>query len=180
MEPTATTDETTVLQQLSALWPTLTAKQRQLLSEHIVIRTYEKHEIIHMEEDNASQLYYLLDGKVKIYKEGVGGRSQIVRMAKPQGFFGYRAGFADDVYSTSASAFETTTLGIIPVSVMKDIIKENNDVAVYFLRQLAILLRHADEQTVNLTQKHIRGRLAESLLHLKEQYGTDVNTAVRT
>lgn len=31
----------------------------------------------------------------------------------------------------------------------------------------------SDERTVNLTQKHIRGRLAESLLFLKETYGLE-------
>ena len=32
----------------------------------------------------------LLNGKVKIYKDGVGGRSQIIRMIKPTEYFGYR------------------------------------------------------------------------------------------
>lgn len=54
-----------------------------------------------------------------------------------------------------------------------EIIHENNDVAIYFIKQLANLLGHADEQTVNLTQKHIRGRLAEALLRLKSKYGTE-------
>ena len=31
----------------------------------------------------------------------------------------------------------------------------------------------ADERTVNLTQKHIRGRLAESLLFLRDSYGLE-------
>ena len=36
----------------------------------------------------------------------------------------------------------------------------------FFIKQLSIDLGIADERTVNLTQKHIRGRLAESLLFL--------------
>ena len=31
----------------------------------------------------------------------------------------------------------------------------------------------SDERTVNLTQKHIRGRLAESLLFLRDSYGLE-------
>ena len=34
-------------------------------------------------------------------------------------------------------------------------------------------LAFSELQTVNLTQKHIRGRLAESLLTLKNKYGVD-------
>ena len=132
---------------------------------------FKKNEYIYYEDDIPEYLFCLAKGKVKIFKEGIGGRSQIVRMVKPEGFFGYRAGFAGDQYSTSASAFEAVTICQIPLPIIKKIIQENNDVAIYFIKQLASLLRHADEQTVNLTQKHIRGRLAEALLRLKEKYG---------
>ena len=43
----------------------------------------------------------------------------------------------------------------------------------FFIRQLSIDLGISDERTVNLTQKHIRGRLAESLLFLKDTYGVE-------
>ena len=47
----------------------------------------------------------------------------------------------------------------------------------FFIKQLAIDLGIADERTVNLTQKHIRGRLAESLIFLKETYGLEEDGA---
>jgi CRP-like cAMP-binding protein len=43
----------------------------------------------------------------------------------------------------------------------------------FFIRQLSKDLGVSDERTVNLTQKHIRGRLAESLLFLKDAYGLE-------
>ena len=89
-------------------------------------------------------LMCLLSGKVKIYKEGVGGRSQIIRVLKTKEYFAYRAFFAEGNFVTAASAF-----------------------------QLSIDLGISDERTVNLTQKHIRGRLAESLLFLKDTYGVE-------
>ena len=48
----------------------------------------------------------LAEGKVKIFKEGVGGREQIVRMAKPIGFIGYRALFAEENHTATAVAIE--------------------------------------------------------------------------
>lgn len=41
------------------------------------------------------------------------------------------------------------------------VVSQNNDLAMFFIRQLSVDLGIADERTVNLTQKHIRGRLAE-------------------
>lgn len=162
-----------VIQAIKELWGLLNEEQRSLLIDNVSMKRFKKNEYIYYEDDIPEYLFCLAKGKVKIFKEGIGGRPQIVRMVKPEGFFGYRAGFAGDQYSTSASAFEAVTICQIPLPIIKRIIRENNDVAIYFIKQLANLLRHADEQTVNLTQKHIRGRLAEALLRLKEKYGIE-------
>ena len=53
------------------------------------------------------------------------------------------------------------------------LVQENNELALFFIKQLSIDLGISDERTVNLTQKHIRGRLAESLLFLKDSYGLE-------
>ncbi|MBO6144757.1 MAG: Crp/Fnr family transcriptional regulator [Prevotella sp.] len=175
MLPGKEIDTFRIAQSMTELWLPLTDEQRQLLVDNISVRRYQKNEIIYHENDEPEYLFCLLKGKVKIYKEGVGGRQQIVRMARLKGFFGYRAGFAGGRYITEASAFESTTLCLIPLPVLKHIIRENQLVAIYFLKQLANLLGNADEHTVNLTQKHLRGRLAEALLQLKESYGTEDN-----
>ena len=115
----------------------------------------------------------LLSGKVKIYKEGVGGRSQIIRVLKTKEYFAYRAYFAEGNFVTAASAFEPCTICLIPMPAIMKLVKANAELALFFIRQLSIDLGISDERTVNLTQKHIRGRLAESLLFLKETYGLE-------
>ena len=167
------TEKEQITQAIKELWELLTEDQRLFMLEYASLGKFKKNELIYHEGDTPEFLFCLSKGKVKIFKEGIGGRPQIVRMAKPEGFFGYRAGFAGDRYSTSASAFETASVCKIPLPVIMRILHENNKVAIYFIQQLANLLGHADEQTVNLTQKHIRGRLAEALLRLKNQYGTE-------
>ena len=157
---------------ISELWELFTEEQRNLLMEHASLEKYKKNEYIYHEGDSSEFLFCIVKGKVKIFKEGVGGRPQIVRMAKPKGFFGYRAGFVGDCYSCSSSAFEDTLVCLIPMPVIKGIIRENNEVAIYFIKQLAGMLGLSVEHTINLTQKHIRGRLAEALLRLKNKYGT--------
>ena len=94
-------------------------------------------------------------------------------MIKPVEYFGYRAYFAKEDYVTAAAAFETSLICLIPMSAITTFVTQNNDLAMFFIKQLSIDLGIADERTVNLTQKHIRGRLAESLLFLKESYGLE-------
>ena len=81
--------------------------------------------------------------------------------------------FSGEDYITAAAAFEPSVICQIPMDVITTLVTQNNGLAMFFIKQLSKDLGVADERTVNLTQKHIRGRLAESLLFLKESYGLE-------
>lgn len=158
---------------ISDLWTPLTLEQRERLAGSFTLQTYKKNEIVHSEDETPTHLYCLLKGKVKVFREGVGGRSQIVRMIKPVEYFGFRAFFANETYVNAAAAVESSVVCLIPLSLIDELVKENIRLACFFIRNLSASLGVADRRTVNLTQKHIRGRLAESLLFLKESYGLE-------
>lgn len=164
-----------IKQTLSDVWELLTEEEQLSLLNLIKIRRYQKNEVIYHEGDEPTCLFCIAKGMVKIYKEGVGGRQQIMRMVKPREFFGYRASFVGQHYITEAGAFEETILLRIPLPVAKKIITQNNAISIYFLKELAYYLGTAGETTVSLTQKHVRGRLAEALLRLKDNFGTTEN-----
>ena len=165
--------EIEIAESIAELWYPLTDEQRKYLAQHFTIQKYKKNETIYCEGETPTHLMCLLNGKVKIYKDGVGGRSQIIRMIKPVEYFGYRASFAKENFVTAAAAFEPSTICLIPMTAINELLSQNNELAMFFIRQLSIDLGIADERTVNLTQKHIRGRLAESLIFLKESYGVE-------
>ncbi|MCF0196547.1 MAG: Crp/Fnr family transcriptional regulator [Bacteroidaceae bacterium] len=162
-----------VLSQLPELTNTLTPEETEIFSDNMTVRTYKKNEIIYHEDEVPTQLFCLLKGKVKIYKDGVGGRSQIVRVMHPVEMFGYRAAFSGSSFITAAAAFEPCTIACVPLSIIKVLIGRNAQFAWVFIRQLATILGISDERTVSLTQKHIRGRLAESILFMKKTYGVE-------
>ena len=162
-----------ISENISEMWYPLNDEQREYLVQNFTIQKYKKNETIYCEGETPTHLMCLLNGKVKIYKDGVGGRSQIIRMIKPVEYFGYRAFFAKENFVTAASAFEPSTICMIPMTAIMKLLSENNKLAMFFIRQLSVDLGIADERTVNLTQKHIRGRLAESLLFLKDSYGLE-------
>ena len=158
---------------IADMWQPLNEEQREYLANHFTLQNYKKNEIIHCEGETPTHLMCLLSGKVKVYKDGVGGRSQIIRMIKPVEYFGYRAYFSGQDYVTAAAAFEPSTICLIPMTAIVTLLKQNNELALFFIKLLSNDLGMADERTVSLTQKHIRGRLAESLIFLKESYGLE-------
>lgn len=163
---------------LSDVWRLLNETEREVLRKSATIQHFRKNQQIYCEGDDPVDMMCLLKGKVKIFKEGVGGRSQIIRMIKPIQYFAYRAYFAQEKYLTGASAFEHSTVCLIPMNVVVDLIVHNSQLALYFIKQLSIDLGIADERTVNLTQKHIRGRLAESLVFLVDSYGLSEDSTI--
>ena len=162
-----------VLPKLAAITDLLTEQEKETLLQQSNIQLYRKNEVIYSEGEVPHYLFCLISGKVKIYKEGVGGRAQIVRVVKPVEYFGYRAAFAGEDYVTSAAAVEPTTIVRCPVKTVAALLQQNARLGWFFIQRLSANLGQADERTVSLTQKHIRGRLAESLLFLKQNYGVE-------
>lgn len=158
---------------MSELWNVLTAEEKRIVTDNFTIHPYKKNQIIYAERDEPEYLWCLLKGKVKMYKSGIGERVQILRLYRPIQMFGYRAYFAEEPYVSSCAAFEASVIGCIPMKVVHNLILGNNGVAMFFIRELSKNLGGSDTKLVNLTQKHIRGRLAESLLLLADNYGMD-------
>ncbi|SHE54985.1 Crp/Fnr family transcriptional regulator [Dysgonomonas macrotermitis] len=162
---------------IPGIWTLLNEKEKEIVKETAKIVNFKKNEIIYCEEEIPKDLMCLLKGKVKIFKNGVGGRSQIIRMVRPVQNFGYRAYFANEPYVTNASAFEASTICLIPMDIIEKLVLQNSKLAMFFIIELSTDLGIADERVVSLTQKHIRGRLAESLVFLLENYGLEEDGA---
>jgi len=116
-------------------------------------------------------VFCLAQGKAKIFKEGIGGRDQIIRMVKPQGLMGYSASIRNGLYYSSAVAIEDSVVCIFENAPFMMLLKGNADLAVMMMKMMAVELNFSNDRTVSLTQKHIRGRLAESLIVLRDTYG---------
>jgi CRP/FNR family transcriptional regulator, polysaccharide utilization system transcription regulator len=149
----------------------LPEKEKEILAENYVSRSFRKGEVIFHEGEKPAGMYCLASGKVKVTMEGVGGRDQIIRMISPQGLFGYNAVFADGTYNATAVALEESVVCIFNNKTFINLVKDNAELSFKLLKMMAVNTTFLNERTVSLTQKHIRGRLAESLLVLKDTYG---------
>ena len=153
----------------------LSDEEKRMLKEEAVCRSYKKSETIFREGDTPAGLICLSTGKVKVFKEGVGGREQIVRLAKPTGFIGYRALFAEEKHTATAVAIEDSVICVMNKEHVFNLLRSNSNFSLSIIKAFASELGFSINRTVTLTQKHIRGRLAESLIFLKDTYGFEPN-----
>ena len=106
---------------IQSLTDLLTDKQLSELKRNISIHKYQKNELIYNEGDVPANLLCLLSGKLKVYKNGVGGRTQIIRVIKPVQYLGYRAYFANlvCVACPESRAFASTCMRASMSSMMR-------------------------------------------------------------
>ncbi|MCU0379363.1 MAG: Crp/Fnr family transcriptional regulator [Bacteroidales bacterium] len=149
----------------------LPEKDKEFLIQDNACSLLKKGEIVFHEGDKPSGLYCLALGKVKIFKEGVGGRDQIIRMVRPQGLMGYAPLVAGTLHAASAVTLEESAVCIFDRNNFIKLLRRNPDLAMKMMHLMALDLTFSNERTVSLTQKHIRGRLAESLIVLRDTYG---------
>lgn len=165
------------IEEIITFWDVLTTDERTYIRNSHTIHQFKKNEVIQREGEMPTHLMILASGKVKVYKTGNNNRQQIVRMLKQGEHFGFRAIIANEPNSTSVIAFEACTVVALSAESFISILRHNNDFCYRFLEELASDLAESDMRTVNLTQKHIRGRLAEALLSLKDNYGMEEDGA---
>ncbi len=152
----------------------LTIEDQKLLLRNSNICSHLPGSIIYTEGDIPEELMFLNSGKVKIFKNGVDGRKQTMRLIKEGWFFGYRALLAEDeYYKSSAASFENSQIISISKDVITDLIFRNHKLSNLFIHILASNLAKSNDHTVVLTQKHLRGRLASAILILEETYGVE-------
>ncbi len=172
--------EKVVSEDLSEIWTILDNEEKRRIVDAFVVHHFKKNQMIYAEGEEPEYLWCLLQGKVKKFKDGIGGRGQILRLIRSVQYFGYRAYFAKEPYNSSAAAFEPSVVGTLPMTLVEDMINHNSKLAWFFIHELSRNLGGSDTKIVNLTQKHIRGRLAEALIVLRDHYGfEDDNMTLR-
>lgn len=149
----------------------LTSDEMSVLKANSSISGFRKNDYIFREGDAPEGMQYLKAGKVKMIKEGISGREQIIRMFTENGLISYRSLLAGEPHNGTAIAIEDSEIVTIPPSILYNVLLKNSNFALALLKDLALELGHSNNRTISLTQKHIRGRLAESILFLKEKYG---------
>ncbi len=143
------------------------------LSQHKTCIRYKKGQTLFYEGTRPMGLFCINSGKVKVYKISSEGKEQILKLAKPGDFLGYRALISEEFYNSSATVIEEGAMCYIPKSDFLEILHKNPA----FFRKMAKRVAHElglmEQKLVTIAQKSVRERLAATLIMLKETYGME-------
>jgi CRP/FNR family transcriptional regulator len=157
----------------SSVFSDLLTADLQVVSSNKSCRHYAKGEMIFYAGDQPSGLFCIHRGIVKLYKVGRDGREQILRLAHEGDIIGYQSLLSGNRYSKYAVPIADALICHIPKSTFFSLLSTNSQLSSRLMELLSTELRAAEERIVEMAQKPVRERLAETLLLLRETYGVE-------
>ncbi len=141
------------------------------LSDERKTKLYKKRETIFEEGDYPRYLYFVKNGKVKVFKTNDDGKEYIISLATEGEFVGYVDLIKDTKYSESCAALEDTEVSLIPKDDFHALLNANRDVASQLIKMLASNVSEKEEQLLQLAYNSVRKRVASALLLLHDKEG---------
>lgn len=138
---------------------------------------YGKGQYIFHEGSMPYGVYCVNDGKIKVSKIGDTGKEQILRLVKSGDVLGYRSLLANEMYNASAVAMEDSSICFIPRETFISMVDKSKTLSKKIIELLSHNLSFAEDQIVNIAQKSVRERVAETILLLRETYGYEADNA---
>lgn len=133
--------------------------------------TIKKGEPIFEEGESINGVFCVKDGVCKLSKLSSNGKDQIVKLVKPGELLGQRSLISEEPTNLSAVALEDMEVCFIPKSEVMSFFNKNNNFSMNMMRTICGDLREADDHMVNMAQKTVKERLAETLLYLEDNFG---------
>ncbi len=128
---------------------------------------YKPGETIIKQSTSSTYVVCIRKGLAKVFVEGVKGKSLIVRLAGQHDFISGGDLFNGNVQQFTISAVTEVHCCLITSSKLTQLFIENNRFAVELLRNHARQNTNLLNKLVVLTQKYMPGRVADTLLYLK-------------
>jgi CRP/FNR family transcriptional regulator len=137
--------------------------------------SFRKGEIINHEGEKIINFKYLKSGLVKLYRRTTTGEEQVITITRPFEFVSNMSIFSEDRYKYSVSAVEDSIICVVKLDFIKELFMKNGGFAMGLLTKISKINDKIINQTLDIRQKNLVGRVAFVLLYFtKEIYKSHV------
>lgn len=149
------------------IFKSLTEKELHFLVDKKQQIKYKVRETIIKQNTSSTFVICMRDGLAKVFIEGEKGKNLIVKIIGRGDFISGGGLFNGNVQHFTISALTPVTCCLIDASKLSNLFAENNSFAIELLRNHTKQNNYLLSKMVSLTQKYMPGRVAETLLYLK-------------
>ena len=158
-----------------SLFASLSSNDVDPLLPHLVERRYRRGQLLFIEGEIGSSVYFVVSGQVKLSKSTLTGEKQIIDWCGPNDCFAEVLLLEAGSYPATAEAVKDSTLLVLHNEVMPQILEANPALSVALIRTLSRRLRLSQEFIRILTNRSTTGILAALFLRLARPAKTPGN-----
>lgn len=170
--------EQCIVREFSSL-KALTKEELLHMAECKTSKNIKKGDVIFEEGENVNGVFCVKDGVCKLTKLSENGKSQIVKLVRKGELLGQRSMISEEPANLSAVALEDMQVCFIPKSEVMTFFNQNNKFSMNVMRTICGDLREADDILVNMAQKTVRERLAQTLVYLHDNFEKNPDGSLR-
>lgn len=136
------------------------------LKSHMVTKDFGKNEIIYLQDDEIKHIYLVRSGWVKLFSETVDGEESIIDILTTNHAFGYQSVMEGTKISHSAEAIEKSTIIMIPLSKVRELLSSSSVFSMNMLKLLTMKQKFRDREVEHLSLQNSPQRIGCFLLRL--------------
>ncbi len=164
--------EQCIIRQFNSL-KSLTKDELMRISNCKTSKYVKRGDIIFEEGENLNGVYCVRDGVCKLTKLSENGKDQVVKLITKGDILGQRSLVSEESTNLSATALNDMELCFIPKREIMTDLHNNTNFSLDIMKHLAQDLKGSDNALVNMAQKPVKQRMAETILYIHNAFGTD-------
>ncbi|APY00502.1 Crp/Fnr family transcriptional regulator [Lacinutrix venerupis] len=164
--------ENCIIRELNSL-KALKKEELKRISDSKVSKIVKKGETLFAEGEKLNGVFCVRSGVSKLSKMSNNGKDQIVKIATKGEVLGQRSVISDESTNLSAVALNDMEVCYIPKQHLQESLNNNVEFTKAVLVHIASDLKFADNIIVNMAQKTVRQRVAETIKYLEDNFGKD-------
>lgn len=151
------------------LFQPLTSAQLILIAKHMQRHSYGKNKLLFLDGEKAERMFFIIGGRVKIFKLAPDGKIQILRIFQSNESFAEVPMFQGKTYPANAQTVEKAELLTIARQDLLEVIKQEPSIALKMISTLSLRLRDLVNLVNTVTLQNSQARLANYLLDMSEK-----------
>lgn len=166
--------EQCIVRQFNSL-KALTKEELMRVSACKTTQVIKKGDTIFEEGDTLNGIYCIRDGVCKMTKLSENGKDQVVKLALKGGMIGQRSLVSGEPSNLTATAVNDMQICFVPKNEILEDLQKNSNFSMDVLKNMAIDLKNSDDQLVDMAQKTVKQRLANTLVYIQHKFGSNAD-----
>lgn len=142
-----------------SLFSGMTKEELRKIVDICIVREWKKGNIIFMQGDPLENVYFIKEGRVKIYKADIHGKEQIVAILKNGEMFPHVGFFRSGGYPAYSEVIEDAAAIVVPIQKFEEVLIQNPQLSIKIFKvlgeKIVDLQDRLEEQILNNTYEQI-------------------------